>query len=178
MNIFRSVIEPVTNPSHPSAHLRNRRYRLRWDWHLRNALVAMLPPVACWLFVCWIEWSFEEEIESFRANYLQEIEEKQKDIIAPASNSAEEAKNAVAALQAEVDKLRAEIGADRADRRREAAAIENSRKHGQRTVQSASQLAELQASRPQPPPTSRIAKERGCIGGKLTGQINDTEKNV
>lgn len=52
--VFRSVFEQ-TPP-----HLR-KRYKLRWDWHLRNLLYALIPPATLYLILRFVEWRFDVE---------------------------------------------------------------------------------------------------------------------
>lgn len=39
------------------------RYRLRWDWFLRNLLMACIPAIAAYAFVTYFEWRFKDEID-------------------------------------------------------------------------------------------------------------------
>lgn len=41
---FKALFRPV------EGKLRHPRYKLRWDWHLRNFLTALIPPAAMLLF--------------------------------------------------------------------------------------------------------------------------------
>ena len=50
----------------PGPKFRRRQYKLRWDWHLRQFLLALLPPTALWLFLKAVEYSFQEEYAELR----------------------------------------------------------------------------------------------------------------
>lgn len=67
MNSFRSVFEPLSAPGHPAAHLQKRRYKLRWDWHLRNFLVSMIPPAALTVLALVYSSLHEEELKQLRS---------------------------------------------------------------------------------------------------------------
>lgn len=57
---FRSVFLPA------GPKLQQPRYRLRWDWHLRNLLTAMVPPACLYLGLKAVEWRFGGEDEVHR----------------------------------------------------------------------------------------------------------------
>mmetsp|Transcript_6787 Transcript_6787/g.13857 ORF Transcript_6787/g.13857 Transcript_6787/m.13857 type:complete len:220 (-) Transcript_6787:192-851(-) len=40
---------------------RRRRYTLRWDWHLRNIIMGLLPTLAALVFVSIARWHYEKE---------------------------------------------------------------------------------------------------------------------
>lgn len=58
-----SQFRALFDPSSPAA-ARVRSRRLRWDWHLRNFLIALIPPTTLYLFLKWATYQFggEEQI--------------------------------------------------------------------------------------------------------------------
>jgi hypothetical protein len=107
MGVFRSVVEPLSD-DHPAGHLRKPRYRLRWDWHLRNLIYALLPGSGIFAFVKWIEWSFAEEAEEFRKALAITKETNRADVIAPVVGTTTELQRDIEKLRNEVEELRAE----------------------------------------------------------------------
>lgn len=53
-SVFRAVFESSPPPL-------RRRYKLRWDWHLRNLLYACIPPSVLFVLLKLAEWKFERE---------------------------------------------------------------------------------------------------------------------
>jgi hypothetical protein len=107
MGMFRSVIEPLSD-DHPAGHLRRARYRLRWDWHLRNFIYALMPATFLFLFLKGVEWSFVDEAEAFRLSQIAALEKEHSDIVAPVVSSTIELRNEIDILKREVEKLKVE----------------------------------------------------------------------
>lgn len=109
MNSFRSVFEPLSTPGHPAAHLERRRYKLRWDWHLRNFLVSMIPPTALAIFALVYNSVHEEELKQ-----LQAVRDAEKKRIAEEKDAKVESLSArifgdLHSLQAEIEAMRSEM---------------------------------------------------------------------
>lgn len=75
--VFRSVFEPIK----PHHKLAQRRYRLRWDWHLRNFIYALITPAATYGMVLAIRLFMADDIKAFEESKLQakEAEEAKED---------------------------------------------------------------------------------------------------
>lgn len=109
MNTFRSVFEHTSASGHPAAHLQKRRYKLRWDWHLRNFLISLLPSAALALFAIVYKSLNEEELEQIRA--LRQAEKRR---VAGEANEKIESNNVsilgdLHALRSELEAVRAEV---------------------------------------------------------------------
>lgn len=89
--VFKSVFQPV-GPGHPAALRKRPMYLHRWDWHLRNFLISLMPPAAIYLFVCWVEWFMSDEVKAYRDQVLEkkaEVIRKEERIEARALTLAE-----------------------------------------------------------------------------------------
>jgi hypothetical protein len=107
MGMFRSIIEPLSD-DHPAGHLRRARYRLRWDWHLRNFIYALMPAGFLFLFLKGVEWSLGDEAESIRLGRISALEKQQSEIVAPVVSSANEMRTEIEILKREVQTLKEE----------------------------------------------------------------------
>lgn len=72
--VFKSVFQTI-GPDHPAVKLQHRRYRRRWDWHLRNLIYALMPPAAVYGSVLLIRWFMADEIAAYDAMMAVKEEE-------------------------------------------------------------------------------------------------------
>lgn len=77
LKTFRSVFEPLSK-EHPAAHLRKKRYRYRWDFHLRNMIYALIPGFVTWALLTTLEYSHEEELRVL-TSFIDQAKEREKE---------------------------------------------------------------------------------------------------
>lgn len=118
---FRAVFEPA------GGKLQHARYRLRWDWHLRNFLTALIPPAVLLIVLRLAERKFQQlGVDRFDMSIFDETgtkeEEDEAEGLGRVFGVVRRVERRLEALEGELERLR-----DREESERRGALVESAR---------------------------------------------------
>lgn len=58
----------------PGPKFQQRRYRYRWDWHLRMFLMSLIPPASLWTFLQIVKWALHDDYKAFQSQ-MENVED-------------------------------------------------------------------------------------------------------